>query len=98
MSDENRFGGVKTRSSVDYMLRTTQQHHVELSKMADQKASILVGASLALIGINFGLNDKAAIFGRIADSEFLCIDSGSVRDDSGIAIDAQEKNHSCRIT
>jgi Family of unknown function (DUF5706) len=36
-----------------YLLRTTQQNHVHLSMMADQKASILIGASFVLLTILF---------------------------------------------
>ena len=36
------------------LLRTVQQHHVQLSSMADQKASILIAASLVVLTIIFG--------------------------------------------
>ena len=36
-----------------YLLRTTQQNHVSLSMMADQKASILIGAAFVLLTILF---------------------------------------------
>ena len=36
------------------LLRTVQQHHVQLSSMADQKASILIAASLVVVTIIFG--------------------------------------------
>ncbi|MDA0767645.1 MAG: DUF5706 domain-containing protein [Verrucomicrobia bacterium] len=39
------------------LLRTVQQHHVQLSGMADQKASILVAASLVVLTIIFGRSD-----------------------------------------
>lgn len=38
-------------NSVVYMLRTTQQHHVALSSLADQKASFLLAAAVVLLGI-----------------------------------------------
>lgn len=41
-------------SAAIYMLRTAQQHHVQLSAMADQKASILIGASLVVITMLLG--------------------------------------------
>jgi len=44
---------VEPRSSIVYLLRTTQQHHVNLSIMADQKANILIGASFILLTILF---------------------------------------------
>lgn len=39
------FRTTKARSSVDNLLRTVQQHHVQLSVMADMKASILITVS-----------------------------------------------------
>lgn len=39
------------RSSVIYMLRTMQQHHVQLSMMADQKASALIAACFVTLSI-----------------------------------------------
>ena len=37
-----------------FLLRTTQQHHVQLSAMADHKASILIGACFVVLAILFG--------------------------------------------
>lgn len=45
------FEGVKGRSSVDNLLRTVQQHHVQLSLMADTKASILITISSIVLTI-----------------------------------------------
>ena len=45
------FEGVKPRSSVDNLLRTVQQHHVQLSLMADMKANILITISSILLTI-----------------------------------------------
>ncbi len=45
------FSGVKGRSSVDNLLRTAQQHHVQLSLMADMKANILITISSILLTI-----------------------------------------------
>lgn len=42
------------------MLRTTQQHHVRLSMMADQKAGFLIGGSVVLLGIVIGSLDSEA--------------------------------------
>jgi len=36
------------------MLRTAQQHHVQLSALADQKASILIGACLVVLTLILG--------------------------------------------
>ena len=38
-------------SSIMYMLRTAQQHHVQLSIMADQKANALTAASFVTLSI-----------------------------------------------
>ena len=42
---------IKGRVSVDQMLRTTQQHHVQLSQMADQKASLLFGIEALILTV-----------------------------------------------
>lgn len=41
-----------SRSTVIYMLRTAQQHHVQLSMMADQKASALLAACFVTLSIS----------------------------------------------
>jgi len=46
------FAGVTPRSSVDNLLRTAQQHHVQLSLMADTKASILITISSIVLTIS----------------------------------------------
>src|SRR5438105_11263651 len=46
-----RFADVHARSSVDNLLRTIQQHHVQLSVMADTKASILITISSIVLTI-----------------------------------------------
>jgi Family of unknown function (DUF5706) len=45
------FEGLKARSSVDNVLRTAQQHHAQLSLMADMKANILITISSILLTI-----------------------------------------------
>ncbi len=45
------FSSVTPRSSIDNLLRTTQQHHVQLSFMADTKASILITISSIVLTI-----------------------------------------------
>lgn len=37
-----------------YLLRTVQQHHVQLSLMADQKAAILIGATFVVFTLAIG--------------------------------------------
>lgn len=48
---EEPFAGVRARTSADYVLRTIQQHHVQLSTMADTKASILITISSIVLTI-----------------------------------------------
>jgi len=47
------FEGIEQSGAVDYMLRTTQQHHVQLSLMADQKASIMIASSSIVLTFAF---------------------------------------------
>src|SRR5215212_2961894 len=52
MNDRSQpFAGVQGRTSVDNLLRTVQQHHVQLSLMADTKASILITISSIVLTI-----------------------------------------------
>lgn len=44
-----RFSGVKGRTTVDYLMRTAQQHHVQISVMADTKANILITVSSIIL-------------------------------------------------
>jgi Pycsar effector protein len=53
-TDETSFAGIPPRSSVDNFLRTVQQHHVQLSFMADTKASILI--TISSIVMTFALS------------------------------------------
>lgn len=48
---ETPFAGVQPRSSVDNLLRTIQQHHVQLSFMADTKASLLITISSIVLTV-----------------------------------------------
>ena len=47
------FDKIKRSTAVRYMLRTTQQHHVTLSMIADQKANIVIAASSILLTFSF---------------------------------------------
>lgn len=51
MNDNSLESPMKGRVSVDQMLRTTQQHHVQLSQMADQKANLLFGIEALIFTI-----------------------------------------------
>jgi hypothetical protein len=54
-----RFAGVRPRSSIDYLLRTVQQHHVQLSVMADTKASIMITISSIVLTISLSRSNEA---------------------------------------
>lgn len=49
---DSPLAGIAPRSSVDNLLRTAQQHHVQLSVMADTKASILITISSIVLTIS----------------------------------------------
>ncbi|MGD1848392.1 MAG: Pycsar system effector family protein [Salibacteraceae bacterium] len=49
MEKKTHFSEVKRSGSIDYMLRTAQQHHAQLSMMADNKANIMVATNTVLI-------------------------------------------------
>ena len=50
------------------LLRTVQQHHVQLSAMADQKAGFLIGGSVVLLGLVLGQLDEPSVALVIAGS------------------------------
>lgn len=53
-----RFAAIPERNTGDALLRTTQQHHVQLSMMADTKANILITVSSIVLTMILGkLND-----------------------------------------
>ena len=52
------FSGITPRSSVDNILRTAQQHHVQLSVMADTKASILITISSIVLTISLSRSEN----------------------------------------
>ena len=52
--EQYSFKTVEARNTFDYMLRTSQQAHLQLSMMADQKASILLGAEVVMLTLLFG--------------------------------------------
>jgi hypothetical protein len=51
VSKPTHFEGLTPRPSIDVILRTAQQHHVQLSVMADTKASILITVSSIVMTI-----------------------------------------------
>ena len=42
-----------------YMLRTTQQHHVQLSSFADQKANIIIASNCIIFSITLARIETA---------------------------------------
>jgi hypothetical protein len=55
------FAAVPERSSSDHLLRLVQQHHVQLSTMADTKANIVITVSSIVLTL---------VLGRIKDPDF----------------------------
>jgi len=55
------FRTTKPRNSVDTLLRTVQQHHVQLSVMADTKASILITVSSIVATIALSRANEARL-------------------------------------
>lgn len=51
-----------SQSDVIQVLRTTQQHHVTLGMIADQKANIILGAFLIFITVSQGVLEKGSTF------------------------------------
>jgi hypothetical protein len=48
------FADIPERNTADNFLRTTQQHHVALSSMADTKANIIITVSSIVLTLTFG--------------------------------------------
>lgn len=48
------FDDVLGRNTADYLLRTTQQHHVQVSAMADTKANIIITVSSIVLTLALG--------------------------------------------
>jgi hypothetical protein len=51
---EEPFARIPERNSADNLLRTTQQHHVALSGMADTKANIIITVSSIVLTLSLG--------------------------------------------
>ncbi len=51
----------KWPDEVIQLLRTTQQHHVQLSLMADHKANMLMGATFVVFTLAIGQNDASSL-------------------------------------
>lgn len=55
MSEERKWP-----SEAIYMVRTMQQHHVQLSIMADQKANMLIGATFVVLTLAIGQSQSSS--------------------------------------
>lgn len=55
------FADVPERSAADHMLRIVQQHHVQLSAMADTKASIVITCASIVLTLALGRLDDPQI-------------------------------------
>ena len=49
-----QFSGIPERNTGDVILRTAQQHHVQMSMMADTKANIIITVSSIVLTITLG--------------------------------------------
>lgn len=66
MSSEEHQPTNRERSSIDYILRTSQQSLTQMSSMADQKANIVLGASLIMITIIVTIASSSGITASMA--------------------------------
>ena len=64
---EKTYEEISANSAIQ-LLRTMQQHHVQLSAMADQKASILIGATFVVFTIIIGQSQ-----GKVISPPFLVL-------------------------
>lgn len=69
---------VEGRNAVDYLLRSVQQNMVRMTGFADQKANIVLGASLIMVTIivglasNDGLSASLAVLGSFTVVSSVC--------------------------
>lgn len=67
------FKEVRGRQSVDTLLRTAQQHHVQLSAMADTKASILITVSSIVLTIALSRSADPQLRAALLTLAFTCL-------------------------
>jgi hypothetical protein len=72
-TERQRFTGVQPRSSIDNLLRTVQQHHVQLSLMADTKASLLITISSIVLTIALSRSGDAQFRGALLTLAAACL-------------------------
>ena len=68
------FAGIVGRNVSDYLMQSAQRHHMQLSQMADNKASMLITVSSLVLTVSISrLNDpELQIFWRYARSPQTC--------------------------
>ena len=67
------FKGVRSRQSVDVLLRTAQQQHMQLSQMADTKASILITVSSIVLTIALSRAGDPQLQAALLTLAFACL-------------------------
>jgi hypothetical protein len=67
------FKDVRARQSVDLMLRTMQQQHMQLSQMADTKASILITVSSIALTIALSRSGDPELRAALLTLAFTCL-------------------------
>lgn len=67
------FKDVRGRQTVDTLLRTAQQHHVQLSTMADTKASILITVSSIVLTIALSRSGDPQLRSALLTLAFSCL-------------------------
>ncbi|HSP36006.1 MAG TPA: Pycsar system effector family protein [Thermoanaerobaculia bacterium] len=72
-SGAKHFRGIKSRSSLDNLLRTVQQHHVQLSVMADMKASILITVSSIVATISIARSGDPSLRAALLTLALACL-------------------------
>lgn len=68
-----RFESIKSRGSVDYLLRTVQQHHVQLSALADTKASLIITISSIVLTISLSRAADPALRAALLTLAVACL-------------------------
>jgi hypothetical protein len=67
------FKEVRGRQTVDTLIRTAQQHHVQLSAMADTKASILITVSSIVLTIALSRSGDPQLRSALLTLAFSCL-------------------------
>ena len=72
-SGAQHFQGTRARGAIDNLLRTVQQHHVQLSVMADTKASILITVSSIIATISLSRMNEPKIRPALLTLAIACL-------------------------